>query len=158
MKIRNGFVSNSSSSSFICEVCVEEQSGWDLGLEEVGMYECVNGHYFCEDHAVSKRSTDMDDIRKYCLESGSSYSKEEILKMKDEELTELAEEYDYFVDERYECPVSMCPICSFLEVQNYDAYRYLLKKAGLTQETMLKQLKTEFTSYDEFRKSIAEIK
>lgn len=30
MKIRNGFVSNSSSSSFTCDVCVETISGMDI--------------------------------------------------------------------------------------------------------------------------------
>lgn len=30
VKFRNGFVSNSSSSSFICEICGEEESGYDI--------------------------------------------------------------------------------------------------------------------------------
>ena len=50
MKIRLGFVSNSSSSSFVCDVCGREDSGYDLGLEEAGMKECENGHTFCDDH------------------------------------------------------------------------------------------------------------
>lgn len=41
MKIRRGFVSNSSSSSFICDVCGRDKTG----------YECENGHYFCQDEA-----------------------------------------------------------------------------------------------------------
>ena len=48
MKIRNGFVSNSSSSSFICDVCGHVESGWDMSMSE--MYECTNGHTFCESH------------------------------------------------------------------------------------------------------------
>lgn len=48
MKIRNGFVSNSSSSSFVCDVCGRDASGWDLGLEEAYMCQCVNGHTFCD--------------------------------------------------------------------------------------------------------------
>ena len=53
MKIRTGFVSNSSSSSFVCDFCGEEQSGMDLCLREAGMVECVNGHIFCEAHAIN---------------------------------------------------------------------------------------------------------
>ena len=34
MKIRAGFVSNSSSSSFICDVCGDEVSGVDISLEK----------------------------------------------------------------------------------------------------------------------------
>ena len=43
MKIRNGFVSNSSSSSFICEVCGQDASGYDMSLSDAEMYECING-------------------------------------------------------------------------------------------------------------------
>lgn len=53
MKIRNGFVSNSSSSSFTCDVCGETYSGWDACLSEAEMYECENGHTFCESEAHS---------------------------------------------------------------------------------------------------------
>lgn len=42
MKIRTGFVSNSSSSSFVCDVCGNIESGWDLGLNDAEMCECVN--------------------------------------------------------------------------------------------------------------------
>ena len=54
MKKRLGFVSNSSSSSFICEVCGHIESGWDLSLDEARMYECEKGHVYCEDHQLSK--------------------------------------------------------------------------------------------------------
>ena len=60
MKIRQGFVSNSSSSSFVCQVCGEEASGWDIGLEEACMYECEYGHTFCEDHLTK----DVADVTK----------------------------------------------------------------------------------------------
>ena len=67
MKIRLGFVSNSSSSSYICDVCGEERSGYDFGLREAEMYSCMNDHTFCEEHAI----TDPGDARyevadKYC--------------------------------------------------------------------------------------------
>jgi hypothetical protein len=52
MKIRNGFVSNSSSSSFVCNVCGYERSGWDMNLWEAEMIECENGHIFCDTHAI----------------------------------------------------------------------------------------------------------
>ena len=50
MKIRSGFVSNSSSSSFICDVCGHDESGYDLGLSEAYMCECGRGHIICESH------------------------------------------------------------------------------------------------------------
>lgn len=53
MKIRNGFVSNSSSSSFICNVCGRTESGWDMELSDAEMLECKNGHTFCEKEAIN---------------------------------------------------------------------------------------------------------
>jgi len=52
MKIRLCFVSNSSSSSFICEVCGRTESGYDMCLDDTDMYMCVNDHLFCTDETV----------------------------------------------------------------------------------------------------------
>jgi len=49
MKIRKGFVSNSSSSSFVCDITGGTESGWDMGLSDVEMCECENGHVFFTD-------------------------------------------------------------------------------------------------------------
>ena len=54
MKYRKSFVTNSSSSSYICESCGAEVSGWDLSLSEAEMLECVNGHTVCEGCIDSK--------------------------------------------------------------------------------------------------------
>lgn len=51
-KFRKDFVTNSSSSSFICEVCGRKESGWDMCLSEAEMFECENGHTFCEDEVA----------------------------------------------------------------------------------------------------------
>lgn len=50
MKIRQGFVSNSSSSSFICDVCNETYSGYDLSFRDCEIMECENGHIVCLEH------------------------------------------------------------------------------------------------------------
>ena len=52
MKIRKGFVSNSSSSSFICDVSGEEVIGRDIGLEDAEMFVCINGHTFSEEYFI----------------------------------------------------------------------------------------------------------
>jgi len=54
MKIRNGFVSNSSSSSFVCEICYLADTVYDGGIGEIGMCECTNGHIICMDHLLFK--------------------------------------------------------------------------------------------------------
>lgn len=49
MKIRQGFVSNSSSSSFICDICGMTEAGSDCeSMSDYGLVECNNGHTFCE--------------------------------------------------------------------------------------------------------------
>lgn len=49
MKYRLSFVTNSSSSSYICDVCGRHEEGWDMCLSEAEMMQCENGHTICED-------------------------------------------------------------------------------------------------------------
>ncbi len=61
MKIRKGFVSNSSSSSFVCDISGDHEEGMDLTLEEAEMCECVEGHTFNESFLIgSLREYDED--------------------------------------------------------------------------------------------------
>lgn len=48
MKKRIGFVSNSSVSSFICDVCGAEIAGQDIGLSDYGWVTCINDHTLCD--------------------------------------------------------------------------------------------------------------
>jgi len=61
LKYRKDFVTNSSSSSYICEICGEVETAWD-GLEEVNMAECVNGHVICQDHLLTGKYDDVNCV------------------------------------------------------------------------------------------------
>ena len=50
MKVRKGFVSNSSSSSFVCDITGRTEGGYDASLSDVGFAECVVGHTFETDN------------------------------------------------------------------------------------------------------------
>jgi hypothetical protein len=58
MKIRKGFVSNSSSSSFICDITGGIEAGYDMSLDESGMVECEKGHTFYTDYLIKKDGWD----------------------------------------------------------------------------------------------------
>jgi hypothetical protein len=108
MKIRQGFVSNSSSTTFICELCGHSEYGfdWELipSIKENGneKYErnwgrCKNGHLLCKEHfSLRKYKCEMDEIpSQFCpLCRSSTKNLEEFLKTKrgksvDEVLDEL---------------------------------------------------------------------
>ena len=62
MKRRKGFVSNSSTSSFVCEACGVTEAGMDLTLEEACMFECEYGHVIHMD--CSTHETEIE--REWC--------------------------------------------------------------------------------------------
>ena len=154
MKIRSGFVSNSSSSSFICDVCGQDVSGWDMGLYDAEMYECVNGHTFCEEHALNVGDEKtmainiVEDQIKSLKRSQEKYGEEGdtyyLDRIKDEEefLAELKkDDYELDFDQisedyelRYSYPEKGCPICQMETVMDSDMVSYLLKKKRTYKE------------------------
>lgn len=88
MKVRKGFVSNSSSSSFICDITGASESGIDVSLTDFEMVECVKGHTFCYSGfpEVEEWAASDEDCEDY---------------IEDERNTE----YGYGLPER------LCPIC-----------------------------------------------
>lgn len=53
MKIRDGFVSNSSTTSFTCQVCGHTEAYSDcISLGEAGGCRCENGHVMCLEHRL----------------------------------------------------------------------------------------------------------
>lgn len=61
MKTRTHFVSNSSTSSYICAICDREEMGQDISCFDVGMIRCKNGHIICEEHVLECDSDDADN-------------------------------------------------------------------------------------------------
>lgn len=160
MKIRNGFVSNSSSSSFVCNVCGEHFEGMDLCPSDVDCTYCVNGHIICNEHIIDP--VDGSDAEFDHGEDGEGfYSNHEI---------------------KEEC----CPICRFdtysdEEMANYlektrkinrdevfaaikainkrrkklydeEYVSHVCKEFNLTDELLLAELKEKFGKYSEFIK------
>lgn len=148
MKFRKDFVTNSSSSSYVCEICGRTESGWDMCLSECEMMECVNGHVFCCDEALE--TPNKQELIKMILENEwnkerwncdihdyKDYSEEELMVMDQDILFEkFCSENGY-----YDVPECMCPICQFIEYSEYDLSAYLLKEYGISREEVFAEVK-----------------
>lgn len=132
MKVRTGFVSNSSSSSFVCDVCNKTDEAQNIGLDDVEMVQCVNGHVFCEEHAIG-------DINRF----------NHIL---------TCDEYDedYYEDFRYETPKEFCPICNLVTIPKDTYTLYLQRMSKKTKEEHLNDIRCRFRTYSEFMEFLKE--
>lgn len=178
MRFRKGFVTNSSSSSFICDVCGHDESGWDMCLSDAEMYECVNGHTFCEDHIDDEMLTEssMRKIVLEIIESDINKWEQHVYDNPDSEhykqwLQQSKDEYDEYskldigdidwddlandrFELRYHAPKSFCPICSMATLTDSDAVAFLLYKHGYTINDLKKAIKAEFNDYDVFKETV----
>jgi len=177
MKYRNGFVTNSNSSSYTCDYCGGVESGWDMSLSEAGMCECENNHTICQDHI--KNFDDLQynkDMIKTLLESeikrfvyqiadmektpekytrSLEYQKQHLEYLKSIDLSDEMVTLDTIDEEWiYNIPESLCPICNFKSVTPQDMIFYLYKKYNETNKNLLDEIKTKFDSYKEFRSYI----
>ena len=140
MKFRSDFVTNSSSSSYVCEICGESGSGWDASPEDFDMTQCVNGHVICKEHMLSPSRAQLEQemmgIRSYDYEKKEWHNRFN----SPEELKDMTEDdmMDFF---DYEIPECMCPICQFEEYSENDMAQYLLKEYKVPRDEVFAEIK-----------------
>ena len=151
MKFRKDFVTNSSSSSYICDICGNEVSGWDYGLSDAEMVECENGHTFCTEHMLTPSKEDiLSMIDEGLLNDFDNEFKRSDLN--DDDRNFWFEQHLYDSDLAWAIPAKFCPVCQFETILPEDAKDYLMRKMSLTGEQLLAEWKKEFKDYAELRK------
>ena len=130
MKYRNGFVSNSSSSSFVCEICGEVAAGMDISLPDFDMGQCEIGHIVCFEH-INKQKQSQVEIR----------------------LGQDNKEIDW-----WEFPKKMCPMCLLENLSKDDELAYYRYKYNMTPDSTLREIRSEYKDYEIFTKTITERK
>ncbi|MFA7287430.1 MAG: hypothetical protein WC055_00975 [Melioribacteraceae bacterium] len=147
MKSRNYFVSNSSSSSFVCEICSATESGWDASPEDLGFAECVNGHVICDEHLLNE-----DQSENGWGDSCYSESSCPICQFKEISYPGIAkyllETYGIDRDIVFEKIKEVNKRRK--KLYDHEYVEYVFKEKGLNDETMLNDLKNNFGTYSNF--------
>ena len=167
MKIRNGFVSNSSSSSFTCDSCGHTASGWDLGLVDAMGTECENGHYICERHLEDEN---MLNPEFWTLEQAQKWwsGVVEFFAQDDREVP-AEPPAEWFGDDedewedlcgamedelRWGIPASWCPCCKMKEVGDDDMLSYLLLKVDMKRKDVAAEMRATYPNFKAFQDAL----
>ena len=157
MKIRNGFVTNSSSTSYICEITGEQsESVWDsVSAQEMGYAICSNNHMFLEDFVIEVSNEEILEWLKTFREDMHNWYQAEHFKdtinkfintdtVDEENREEFIEWCRTNIGEYYDCLLPIeCPICQMEEFSICDLQTYLDKKANITDKEVLEYVKSK---------------
>lgn len=154
MKVRSGFVSNSSTSSFICEVCGRKETEWDsVDIADLGFVRCENEHLFCDEEMVD----DYTDAEKEEMESKDRYGVPSkccpictMSVFSDDDLvryltilTKIPEQeaFDYVKSLNKRRRV----------IRSGEYAMYACMKSGINRDTLLQEAKEKFQTYEGFK-------
>lgn len=152
MKLRNGFVSNSSSSSFMCQITKETFDIWDdSDLTDTELASCKNGHIFKRSFIVEVKPPTLS--REFLLKSLDDLtdSKSESNKLRllsDEEL--LKKWTKHVHTEKSILSPEECPICTLRVLPEELLLRFLLKTTNKSRNQILEDIRSEFSNYADF--------
>ena len=159
MKIRTGFVSNSSSSSFVCDLCGYTTSGWDGYYEDDDVYTCEYGHAICGEclaikpRQLAKELNEMVKDNQILAEKvinegwyvGSEERKQQYIKDLKEELDEASpeerEDYIFELTTQDGLHPLYCPVCRFEAITDTDMKSYLKKETKIDEDTVFQEIK-----------------
>ena len=158
MKTRRNFVSNSSSTSFVCELCGKRESVWDSEpMEDYGFLQCKNGHTICDSEAFDVdpgmddfMSDDSDERRclndKYCPICQFEASSKSVMKQYLKKMYGVTDE-EVFAEVKKNNGRRK-------KLYDIDYVNYVYAKHNLQEQTLLAELKQKYGSYTVFQESI----
>lgn len=151
MKTRLGFVSNSSSSSFVCSICKETFEGYNGDYGDIHHMGCENGHGFCSDCIESSLTIEVlqDLITNNLDPEELSTDPDKLREHIDDDFGGIMDFLREFSLE-WDLPSSICPICRFEKLTDYDGLRYLMYKTNMNREEILKEIKEQLGTYKKF--------
>lgn len=170
MKFRKDFVTNSSSSSFICEISGNVEAGYDLSYNDVGFSSCVRrGHDFDDAYLRQDRDIDFKECRDAIIEHINTCATDEECSQEQarnalsqinamtagtyKDILNLLEK-THIPEPEYDCtnvPKYKCPICSFTVIARNDIKKYIEKMTGKNYDAYEKEILARFSSYEEFQ-------
>ena len=163
MKIRTDFVTNSSSTCYVCEISGEKEAtgnGDDTTRQDLGFMVCEKGHWFKSKYAIQDEDTIRKALENKIKEINSkNHSECEKASEIQEMIEELPGSIGYIVEEDpFGCgvPSEMCPICQMEYISEKHILKYLSKSIGFVPEDIVNSMKKRYSSYDEMIKELGE--
>jgi hypothetical protein len=179
---RKGWVSNSSSSSFICDVCGDAESGWDACVSDFGMTRFYCDHIVCDSEwsmdidnlTFDQKKQLVDDNDRYSVEDkfekqlfegryGSDLSEAEQVILKeaikaefDKRTKEYYEDIDYeeLIEGFDETPRTFCPICNLETISDKTILRYIVNTHNISIIEVEDIIRDKFKTLDEVKESL----
>lgn len=155
MRVRNSFVTNSSSTCYVCQVSGERASGMDIDPLDLGVRECFNGHEFMEDYMIGGELT-IDEKRELLRAYFTKWDYPSYL-------TELETADDDWVTDTYPdwigehvVPASHCPICQMTHITDRDMLHYLLCHIPINREEVADKMRERYNTIQEMYEAFNE--
>ena len=179
MKIRTGFVSNSSSSSYICEICGSVMEDDD------DMVTCERQHTFCVYHLkhalfskeivsayVARSESLPDDSKQELIRliravdlSTFNQLRESLYSESDNptlhQIDVLLDDLGYNVERwhlREDLPPEYCPICNLEVITDSDLINYFTASTRMSRNDVIAAVRRRFKDYETFQNYLIENK